>query len=133
MKGLFNYKTAYRRYTRQCLDEFVADNIQYAEIRPNFMSSNQVWEDDGSSRIDNIGIMNLIIDEYEAFQKDHQRQILKGLKVIYCTPRSFSEEQVGEALMQCLQFKLDRKFSAYIAGTSSSIQLPMTTVPSTSI
>ncbi|KAL2197899.1 hypothetical protein P885DRAFT_68100 [Corynascus similis CBS 632.67] len=116
MKGLFNYKTAYRRYTRQCLDEFVADNIQYAEIRPNFMSSNQVWEDDGSSRIDNIGIMNLIIDEYEAFQKDHQRQILKGLKVIYCTPRSFSEEQVGEALMQCLQFKLDRKFSAYIAG-----------------
>ncbi|AEO58941.1 hypothetical protein MYCTH_2306716 [Thermothelomyces thermophilus ATCC 42464] len=116
MKGLFNYKTAYRRYTRQCLDEFVADNIQYAEIRPNFMSSNQVWEDDGSSRIDNVGIMNLIIDEYEAFQKDHQRRILKGLKIIYCTPRSFGEEQVGEALMQCFQFKTDKKFSTYIAG-----------------
>ena len=116
MKGLFNYKTAYRRYTRQCLDEFVADNIQYAEIRPNFMSSNQVWEDDGSYRIDNVGIMNLIIGEYEAFQKEHQGRILKGLKVIYCTPRSFSEEQVGEALMQCFQFKMDKRFSTYIAG-----------------
>ncbi|KAL2162102.1 hypothetical protein VTH06DRAFT_7887 [Thermothelomyces fergusii] len=116
MKGLFNYKTAYRQYTRLCLEEFVADNIQYAEIRPNFMSSNQVWEDDGSSRIDNAGIMNLIIDEYEAFQKIHQRRILKGLKIIYCTPRSFSEEQVREALMQCFQFKMDNKFSSYIAG-----------------
>ncbi|KAK3292643.1 uncharacterized protein B0H64DRAFT_377148 [Chaetomium fimeti] len=116
MKGLFNYKTAYRRYTRQCLEEFVDDKIQYAEIRPNFMSSNQVWEDDGSCRVDNVGIMDLIIDEYEAFQKDHNRQTLKGLKVIYCTPRSFSEEQVGEALTQCFQFKMDDKFSKYIAG-----------------
>ncbi|KAL2136431.1 hypothetical protein VTI74DRAFT_3664 [Chaetomium olivicolor] len=116
MKGLFNYETAYKRYTRQCLEEFVADNIQYAEIRPNFMSSNQVWKDDGSSRIDNIGIMNLIIREYEAFQKEHQHRVLKGLKVIYCTPRSFSEKQVGEALHQCFQFKLDKKFSNYIAG-----------------
>jgi len=116
MKGLFNYKTAYRKYTRQCLDEFVDDNIQYAEIRPNFMSSNQVWEDDGSHRIDNVGIMNLIISEYEAFQREHDGRVLKGLKVIYCTPRSFSEEQVGEALMQCFQFKMDKKFSTYIAG-----------------
>lgn len=116
MKGLFNYKTAYRKYTRQCLLEFVADNIQYAEIRPNFMSSNQVWEDDGSRRVDNVGIMDLIIDEYEAFQKDHNRRVLKGLKVIYCTPRSFSEEQVGEALTQCFQFKMHKKFSPYIAG-----------------
>ena len=116
MKGLFNYETAYRKYTRECLKEFVADNIQYAEIRPNFMSSNQVWKDDGSTKIDNVGIMHLIIDEYEAFQKDHGRQILKGLKVIYCTPRSFSQEQVLIALKQCLEFKMDDKFSSYIAG-----------------
>jgi adenosine deaminase CECR1 len=116
MKGLFNYETAYKKYTRQCLDEFVDDNIQYAEIRPNFMWSNQVWKDDGSSRIDNVGIMNLIIGEYEAFQKDHKRLNLKGLKVIYCTPRSFSEEQVGDALMQCFQFKMNKRFSEYIAG-----------------
>ncbi|KAL2259094.1 hypothetical protein VTK26DRAFT_7355 [Humicola hyalothermophila] len=116
MKGLFNYETAYRRYTRECLEEFAADNIQYAEIRPNFMSSNQVWRDDGSSKIDNVGIMNLIIDEYEAFQKDHKRRIVKGLKVIYCTPRSFSEEQVAIALKQCLEFKMNERFSSYIAG-----------------
>jgi adenosine deaminase CECR1 len=116
MKGLFNYETAYKKYTRQCLDEFVDDNIQYAEIRPNFMWSNQVWKDDGSSRIDNVGIMNLIIGEYEAFQKDHKRLKFKGLKVIYCTPRSFSEEQVGDALMQCFQFKMNKRFSEYIAG-----------------
>ena len=116
MKGLFNYETAYRKYTRHCLGEFVNDNIQYAEIRPNFMFSNQVWKDDGSIRIDNIGIMDLIISEYEAFQKDHQRRVLKGLKVIYCTPRSFSEKQVGDALLQCFQFKMDKRFSPYIAG-----------------
>ncbi|KAJ4293849.1 hypothetical protein N0V88_005363 [Collariella sp. IMI 366227] len=116
MKGLFNYETAYKRYTRQCLEEFVDDNIQYAEIRPNFMSSNQVWKDDGSSRIDNVGIMNLIIGEYEAFQKEHQREVLKGLKVIYCTPRSFDPKQIGEALYQCFQFKKDERFSSYIAG-----------------
>jgi len=133
MKGLFNYETAYRRYTRQCLDEFVDDNIQYAEIRPNFMPSNQVWKDDGSSRIDNIGIMDLIVTEYEAFQKDHKRRVLKGLKVIYCTPRSFSEKQVEGALMQCFQFKKDKRFSEYIAGMppprSVKCPKPMTNHP----
>ncbi|KAK4127284.1 Metallo-dependent hydrolase [Parathielavia appendiculata] len=128
MKGLFNYETAYRKYTQQCLKEFAAENIQYAEIRPNFMSSNQVWKDDGSYRIDNVGIMRLIIEEYEKFQngengedgengkKGHKRDVVKGLKVIYCTPRSFDEKQVREALLQCFQFKMDKRFSKYIAG-----------------
>jgi adenosine deaminase CECR1 len=124
MKGLFNYEKAYREYTRKCLEEFDEDNIQYAEIRPNFMSSNQVWKDDGSSRIDNVGIMNLIIEEYEKFQKDEKqtrkKKALIGLKVIYCTPRSFTEEQVGDALMQCFQFKKDERFSKYIAGRSDT-------------
>ena len=40
MKGLFNYETAYRRYTRLFLEDLMRDNIQYAEIRPNFMTSN---------------------------------------------------------------------------------------------
>lgn len=42
MKGLFNYEHAYRRYTQKLLAEFVKENIQYAEIRPNFMMTNQV-------------------------------------------------------------------------------------------
>jgi adenosine deaminase CECR1 len=42
MAGLFNYEHAYRKYTRLLLDSFQAQNIQYAEIRPNFMEKNQV-------------------------------------------------------------------------------------------
>src|SRR5690606_39808106 len=51
MKGLFNYERAYRVYTRALLRDFLRDNIQYAEIRPNFMPNNQLWKDDGSGKI----------------------------------------------------------------------------------
>ncbi|KAK4200850.1 putative adenosine deaminase-related growth factor [Triangularia verruculosa] len=116
MKGLFNYKRAYQMYTRHCLDEFADDNIQYAEIRVNFMSTNQVWEDDGSKKLDNEGITDLIIEEYEKFQMGHKGDVVKGLKIIYCTPRSFNTEQVEESLCECLDFKLKEKYSSYIAG-----------------
>lgn len=116
MKGLFNYKSAYARYTRHCLEEFADDNIQYAEIRVNFMSTNQVWEDDGSKKLDNEGITDLIIDQYEKFQRQHQGKVVQGLKIIYCTPRSFDTEQVEESLHECLEFKLKEKYSNYIAG-----------------
>ncbi|KAK4096377.1 Metallo-dependent hydrolase [Parathielavia hyrcaniae] len=114
MKGLFNYKTAYVRYTQACLAEFARDNIQYAEIRPNFMQTNQVWEDEGSGRLDNEAIMRLIIAEYEAFQQTHRGKVFKGLKIIYCTPRSFGKDMVRLALNECLKFK--RMFPEYIAG-----------------
>lgn len=123
MKGLFNYEKAFRAYTRKCLEEFVKENVQYAEIRPNFMKSNQVIRDDGSEGFNNFGLMEIIIEEYENFMKDigdmdENGQIienryldsqgkpvypdggdiprgnghtpsLSGMKVIYCTPRSF--------------------------------------------
>ncbi|KAK0708298.1 adenosine/AMP deaminase [Lasiosphaeris hirsuta] len=114
MKGLFNYETAYKEYTQLCLQEFVDDNIQYAEIRPNFMSTNQVWKDDGSTRIDNWGIMELIIKAYEAFQQSHKQRVLKGLKIIYCTPRSFDAEKVKASLDECLRVKL--QYPEWIAG-----------------
>lgn len=113
MKGLFNYKSAYKAYTRKCLEDFVADNIQYAEIRPNFMDANQVWEDDGSAQINNEGIMNMIIDEVERFQKENPGHF-GGLKIIYCFPRSFAKERVAFALRQCLEFK--KKWPKWIAG-----------------
>jgi len=112
MKGLFNYETAFREYTKQCLQEFTRDNIQYAEIRVNFMQTNQVWLDDGSGQIDNEGIMDIIIEEYERFKTTTSK--FYGLKVIYCTPRSFSEDAVAEALDECTRFK--RKYPQYIAG-----------------
>lgn len=92
------------------------DNIQYAEIRPNFMLSNQLYYDDGSGTINNEGIMNIIITEVDKFKADmrDQGRFFGGLKVIYCTPRSFSPEQVETALVECLHFK--EKWPQWIAG-----------------
>ncbi|PSR77331.1 adenosine/AMP deaminase [Coniella lustricola] len=117
MKGLFNYESAYRQYTRKCLEDFVSDNIQYAEIRPNFMEANQVWTDDGTSKIDNVGIMEMIIDEYEKFQAEataNSGPYFGGLKVIYCCPRSYPKDKVANGLKQCLEFK--KKWPKWIAG-----------------
>lgn len=116
MKGLFNYETAYRVYTRMCLEDFARDNIQYAEIRPNFMTSNQLYSDDGTGSIDNWGIMRIIVSEVEAFQARmaSESRCFSGLKVIYCTPRSMSRENVKAALAECLDFK--RHWPQWIAG-----------------
>ncbi|KAI5459281.1 adenosine deaminase [Mariannaea sp. PMI_226] len=116
MKGLFNYETAYRKYTRLCLEDFVRDNILYAEIRPNFMMSNQLYHDDGTGPIDNWGIMEIIITEVEAFKRDMDREkkTFGGLKVIYCTPRSFKPDMVKMALDECIEFK--KKWPQWIAG-----------------
>ncbi|KAK3945520.1 hypothetical protein QBC46DRAFT_403195 [Diplogelasinospora grovesii] len=114
MKGLFNYETAYRTYTYKCLQDFAEDNIQYAEIRPNFMSTNQVWKDDGSKKLDNWAIMELIIEVYDNFQKAHNHRVFKGLKIIYCTPRSFSCALTALALEECMAFKL--VWPRWIAG-----------------
>lgn len=163
MKGLFNYETAFREYTRDCLEEFVRENVQYAEIRPNFMKSNQIWTDDGKEKISNEGTVKIIIEEYEKFMKargamsqdgrmvenrplnqrypasapmnhstlqkkksviDGQtrrnkprqtpRLIFGGLKIIYCTPRSFPKQEVKDMLAECLEFK--KRWPEYIAG-----------------
>ncbi len=123
MKGLFNYETAYRRYTRLCLEDFLRDNIQYAEIRPNFMTSNQLYHDDGTGPIDNWGIMSIIIEEVKRFQEDliKEGKFFGGLKVIYCTPRSFNNSKVKAALDECIQFKM--KWPEWIAG--KPIMLPI--------
>lgn len=109
MKGLFNYETAFKSYTRACLQDFVDDNIQYAEIRPNFMHTNQVFYDDGSSKHDNTSIMSIIKEVCDEFmppaQQDGRKVYFKGIKVIYCTPRIFNREQVGNALDECIKFK----------------------------
>ena len=112
MKGLFNYVQAYEEYTRRCLEDFVADNIQYAEIRPNFMKANQLWSNDGTEQIDNRGIMNIIMRVCKEFCAENGE--FGGMKIIYCTPRSSSKEDVADALRECLQFKLE--WPEWIAG-----------------
>ncbi|TLS23996.1 hypothetical protein PpBr36_08565 [Pyricularia pennisetigena] len=109
MKGLFNYETAFKSYTRACLQDFVDDNIQYAEIRPNFMHTNQVFYDDGSAKHDNESMMKMIksvCDEFMPPAHQNGRKVyFKGIKVIYCTPRIFKREQVANALEECIKFK----------------------------
>lgn len=122
MKGLFNYESAYRTYTRALLEDFVRDNIQYAEIRPNFMTTNQLRTDDGVGEIGNVGIMEIIIEEYERFQREKEGGYFAGLKVIYCTPRSFDPEAVEAALNECLEFK--KRWPRWIAGSVASTLPP---------
>lgn len=112
MKGLFSYESAFRSYTAECIEDFIRDNIQYAEIRPNF-PSNFLIRDDGISHIDNTGLLRIIEEEIEKAQKKTGRYF-GGLKVIYCAPRSFSNEQVAKCLSECIELK--EKFPKLLCG-----------------
>ncbi|TVY83644.1 Adenosine deaminase 2-A [Lachnellula suecica] len=116
MKGLFAYESAFRNYTRECVKDFVADNIQYAEIRPNFMSTNSLKTDDGTGSIGNAGIMKIIDEEVRATMEQLRRQgkYFGGLKVIYCTPRSFQKDQIETALDECIDLK--KKYMELLCG-----------------
>lgn len=115
MKGLFNYETAFVNYTWSCLEEFERDGIQYAEIRPNFMMTNQIYTDDGSKQLDNRETMRKIVATFKEFKAQRPNTTVCGLKVIYCTPRSFPADKVEASLNECLSFK-EGEFRDYIAG-----------------
>ena len=68
IKGLFSYESAFKAYTRACINDFIDDNIQYSEIRLNFPSSTLV-KDDGMGYIDNFGLLMIIEDEIEHQKK----------------------------------------------------------------
>jgi adenosine deaminase CECR1 len=116
MKGLFAYESAFRNYTQACIRDFVSDNIQYAEIRPNFMSTNSLKTDDGTGSIGNEGIMKIIDEELKKTMEQLEREgkYFGGMKVIYCTPRSFRKEQIEYALDECIDLKL--KYKELICG-----------------
>lgn len=116
MKGLFAYESAFRNYTRACIMDFVQDNIQYAEIRPNFMATNSLKTDDGEGSIGNEGIMKIIDEELRnTMDQIHKSgQYFGGMKVIYCTPRSFKNELVEASLNECIDLKL--KYKDLICG-----------------
>ncbi|KAH8753338.1 hypothetical protein F5883DRAFT_632851 [Diaporthe sp. PMI_573] len=91
----FSTMRQYRKYTRKCLEDFVSNNIQYAEIRPNFMDTNQ---------------------EVELFRRENKDSdtCFVGIKVIYCCPRSYPTEKVASGLAECLRFK--KRWPSWIAG-----------------
>jgi adenosine deaminase CECR1 len=117
MKGLFAYESAFRNYTRECILDFVRDNIQYAEIRPNFMSTNSVKTDDGTDSYRNADIMRIINEELQntmEIVRNENGDYFGGMKVIYCTPRSFQKEQIEAALNECIDLK--HKYSKLLCG-----------------
>lgn len=120
MKGLFNYESAFRNYTRACILDFVDDNIQYAEIRPNFMAANSIKSDDGSSTLGNADMMRFIDEDLKntmeeiQSRKEKDRNYFGGMKVIYCTPRSFQKQQVEVALNECIVLK--QKYPKLLCG-----------------
>ncbi|EPE03271.1 adenosine amp deaminase [Ophiostoma piceae UAMH 11346] len=114
MKGLFNYQTAYIEYTKQFLQSLLDDNIQYAEIRPNFMATNQLWKDDGTEKLANEDIVGIIVNICDTFKSENPTKNFDGIKIIYCTPRSFDRDMVRFALRECIEFK--QRWPDYIAG-----------------
>ena len=102
-KGLFCYESAFKAYTHAYIADFINDNIQYAEIRLNF-PSNALVTDDGMGRIDNNDLLQIIADEIEEQKKS--RGYFGGMKVIYCTPRSFKNEEVKNSLDECIELKI---------------------------
>lgn len=111
IKGLFGYESAFKAYTRACINDFIDDNIQYAEIRPNF-PSNALAKDDGIGYIDNFGLLQIIKDEID-YQKT-TGGYFGGLKVIYCTPRSFDNKAIEKSLNDCIELK--RRFPDLLCG-----------------
>ena len=122
MKGLFAYESAFRNYTRACIQDFVNDNIQYAEIRPNFMSTNSLKTDDGQGSIGNEGILKIIDEELKRTTEEIRQRggYFGGMKVIYCTPRSFRKDQIEVALNECIALK--KKYMDLICGELGLIQ-----------
>ena len=120
MKGLFAYESAFRNYTRACIEDFIEDNIQYAEIRPNFMTTNYLKTDDGFGSINNEGIMNIINEEMKVTIEKLRAEgkYFGGLKVIYCAPRSFSREKISMALDECIDLKL--KYPDLLCGMETN-------------
>lgn len=88
------------------------------------MTTNQLWNDEGTEKVNNEGIVQIIIDACEEFKARNAANVragvagakknFDGIKIIYCTPRSFQPPQVQAALAECIEFK--KRWPGYIAG-----------------
>jgi adenosine deaminase CECR1 len=117
MKGLFGYESAFRAYTQECIQSFIDDNIQWAEIRPNF-PANILWTDDGKHKKTNREILEILREEAAKKVNSLEGEYFGGWKVIYCCPRSFSRKVIADALEECIQLYL--AFPDMICGKCSN-------------
>ncbi|KAK2807156.1 hypothetical protein FQN51_004770 [Onygenales sp. PD_10] len=108
MKGLFNYESAFRAYIGAAIDSFVADNIMYAEVRPNFFDK-YIVSDDGETRLDHHAWLRIIGEETAAkirqLDAEGEKGRFVGMKVIYCAPRSIRHEDMEWCLNDCIELK----------------------------
>ncbi|KAK2814134.1 hypothetical protein FQN50_000538 [Emmonsiellopsis sp. PD_5] len=104
MKGLFNYESAFRAYIGAAIDSFVADNIMYAEVRPNFFDK-YIVSDDGETRLDHHAWLRIIREEtakkIRQLDAEGEKGRFVGMKVIYCAPRSIRIEDMEWCLNDC--------------------------------
>jgi len=117
-KGLINYESLYRWYTREALESMIRDKVMYAELRPMLMDKT-IPSDDGKRKLDHIAQMTLVLEEVGRYQEELKRkgQLHKfpfGLKIIYCTPRSIPKEWMRREIQDCI--KLKQAFPDLICG-----------------
>jgi len=80
------------------------------------MANNSLKTDDGTGSIGNEGILKIINEELQTTMNELSKQgeFFGGLKVIYCTPRSFKREQIAASLDECIGLK--KKYMNLICG-----------------
>lgn len=115
-----NYKSAYASYINDVIDQLIDEKVMYAELRPmlldKFIPANSGKKKD---RLDLAAQMELIVKGVEK-KKTKLKQGGKlskfpfGLKIIYCTPRSISRDDMKKELDDCIELK--SKFPDLICG-----------------
>ncbi|KAK0709628.1 hypothetical protein B0T26DRAFT_414544 [Lasiosphaeria miniovina] len=116
MKGLTNYESGYKEYCEAFMWQCVRDCIQYVEIRPNFMTTNQIQKDDASETLSNLRTVELIIEAYNKLQVAHKYDVVQGLRIIYCTPRVMDAVKIEELMDECILWLQNPFISQFIAG-----------------
>ncbi|KAK3384382.1 hypothetical protein B0T24DRAFT_608201 [Lasiosphaeria ovina] len=116
MKGLTNYVSGYREYCKAFMWSCVREGILYVEIRLNFMTTNQILSDNGRSKLSNLDTVELVIEAYNEFQSIHGFHVVQGLRIIYCTPRSFEATQIEESMDECIRWLENPFLNQFIAG-----------------
>lgn len=114
LKGLFGYESAFRAYIGEAIQSFVDDNIQYAEVRPNFFDK-YIVSDDGETYLDHFDWLRIIEEEVARKRHDLGKDtFFSGMKVIYCAPRSIDKKDMVWCLNDCIALK--QRYPSTICG-----------------
>ncbi|KAG2077911.1 Metallo-dependent hydrolase [Suillus decipiens] len=106
-----------KEYLRMCIRSSIDDGISYIEIRTSFFNK-YILAEDAKTKLEIrklLLIIREVTDEMKAEMKEKGREDdFAGLKIIYCTLRIISPEELEAELDQCSRFK--QEFPDLIAG-----------------